>query len=100
MLALLNCGRIGSSSLHHSRARARSTLAGRRNCINTIMNLIRYFAMDKYAVYIWGSYGVSFVLLAGEVLMLIKRKRNLARRANAQIESHDSQLETSFQEIQ
>ena len=54
--------------------------------------------MGGYALYVWGSYGVTFVLLGGEVLMLMKRKRDLAKRENRQFEDHDSQLETSFQE--
>ena len=64
------------------------------------MGLIRYFATDKYAVYIWGSYGVTFLLLAAEVLMLLKRKRNLTRRHSPKPESRDPRFETSFQEIQ
>jgi heme exporter protein D len=28
-----------------------------------------------YAFYIWGSYGVTFALLAIEVVLLMKRKR-------------------------
>lgn len=63
------------------------------------MGIIRYFATDKYAVYVWGSYGVTFVLLGAEVLMLLKRKRNLARRGEKS-ESHDSQFAASFQESQ
>jgi heme exporter protein CcmD len=64
------------------------------------MGLLKYFATDKYAVYVWGSYGVTFLLLGAEVLMLIKRKRNLARRHSPKVESRDSKFETSFQEIQ
>ena len=54
--------------------------------------------MGGYAVYVWGSYGVTFVLIAGEVLMLLKRKRHLARRENPAYE--DSPLKASFQETQ
>ena len=64
------------------------------------MGLIRYFATDRYAVYIWGSYGITFVLLAAEVLMLWKRKRNLSRRVEPTFEAHDRSLKTSFQESQ
>ena len=70
------------------------------NRVDKIMNLIRYFATDKYAVYVWGSYGVTFVLLAGEVLMLLKRKRNLAKRAAPQPVSSESRLNTSLQGVQ
>lgn len=31
--------------------------------------------MGGYALYVWGSYGVTFVLLGAEVLMLVSRKR-------------------------
>lgn len=39
--------------------------------------------MGGYGLYVWGSYGVTLVLLGGEVIMLWKRKRDLANRANA-----------------
>jgi hypothetical protein len=43
---------------------------------------------------------VTFVLLGGEVLMLLKRKRDLAHRENPQeFANNSSQLENSFQEI-
>jgi heme exporter protein D len=56
--------------------------------------------MGGYGLYVWGSYGVTFVLLAGEVLMLLKRKRDLARRESPRDFADHSQLENSFQEIQ
>jgi heme exporter protein D len=34
-----------------------------------------FFAMGGYAFYVWGSYGVTFALLAIEVFLLMKRKR-------------------------
>ena len=34
-----------------------------------------FLAMGGYAFYVWGSYGVTFVLLAIEVFVLLKRKR-------------------------
>jgi len=57
--------------------------------------------MGGYALYVWGSYGATFVLLGGEVLMLLKRKRDLARRENPQkFAARNSQLESSLQELQ
>jgi heme exporter protein D len=47
------------------------------------MNWSKFFSMGGYAFYVWGSYGVTFVLLGGEVLMLLKRKRNLAKRESS-----------------
>ncbi|HYX30131.1 MAG TPA: heme exporter protein CcmD [Pyrinomonadaceae bacterium] len=64
------------------------------------MGIYHYLATDKYAVYIWGSYGVTFVLLAAEVLMLLKRKRDLKRRVEPEFEARDSSFKTSFQESQ
>ncbi|TMH23194.1 MAG: heme exporter protein CcmD [Betaproteobacteria bacterium] len=34
-----------------------------------------FFAMGGYGFYVWGAYGVSFALLALEVFLLMKRKR-------------------------
>jgi heme exporter protein D len=59
-----------------------------------------FFRMGGFGLYVWGSYGITFVLLAGEVLMLWKRKRNIARRANPEIASSETQLNTSLQGIQ
>jgi len=64
------------------------------------MGIIRYFATDRYAVYIWGSYGITFLLMAVEVFMLLRRKRKVARRADAESESPESRFATSFQESQ
>jgi len=64
------------------------------------MNWSKFFSMGGYALYVWGSYGVTFVLLGGEVLMLLKRKRDLARRESPQFRTRNSQLDSSFQETQ
>ena len=56
----------------------------------------KFFSMGGYAVYVWGSYGLAFVLMVGEVLMLLKRKRNLVKREKPAYE--DSSLNASFQE--
>ena len=59
-----------------------------------------FFSMGGFGLYVWGSYGITFVLLAGEVLMLWKRKRNIARRESPEIASSETQLNTSLQGIQ
>jgi heme exporter protein D len=48
------------------------------------MNWSKFFSMGGYALYVWGSYGVTFILLGAEVLMLLKRKRDLARTESSQ----------------
>ena len=37
--------------------------------------MTEFFAMGGYAFYVWGAYGVTFALLAVEVFLLMKRKR-------------------------
>ena len=34
-----------------------------------------FFNMGGYAFYVWGSYGVTFLLLATEIYLVMKRKR-------------------------
>ena len=34
-----------------------------------------FFAMGGYAFYVWGSYAVTFILLAAEIILLAKRSR-------------------------
>ena len=34
-----------------------------------------FFAMGGYAWYVWGSYGVTFLVLLAEILLLRKRAR-------------------------
>ena len=34
-----------------------------------------FLAIGGYGGYIWGAYGVTFALLAVEVIVLLKRKR-------------------------
>lgn len=35
-----------------------------------------FFAMGGHAFYVWGSYAVTLVLLATEVLLLVLRRRS------------------------
>ncbi|MDX6443857.1 MAG: hypothetical protein QOH71_931 [Blastocatellia bacterium] len=65
------------------------------------MDWSKFFSMGGYALYVWGSYGVTFILLGAEVLVLLKRKRDLARKESPeQGSARNSQLESSFQENQ
>jgi heme exporter protein D len=58
-------------------------------------SLSEFIAMGGYGFYVWGSYGVTLVLLGGEVIMLLKRKRDLSRRATSpQLETRNPKLET------
>jgi heme exporter protein D len=65
------------------------------------MDWSKFFSMGGYALYVWGSYGVTFVLLGAEVLMLLKRKRDLKRyESSPELAARHSQLESSLQENQ
>jgi heme exporter protein D len=41
-----------------------------------------FFAMGGYALYVWGSYGVTLGLLATEVMLLVIRKRTVLEHLN------------------
>jgi heme exporter protein D len=55
--------------------------------------------MGGYGVYVWPSYAVTFALLALEVLMIIKRKRAIAKTTalrDGKLETRNSKLETAL----
>lgn len=37
--------------------------------------MTEFFAMGGHAFYVWGSYGVTFLLLGVEILLLLRRSR-------------------------
>jgi heme exporter protein D len=39
-----------------------------------------FFAINGYALYVWGSYTVTAVLIAAELWLLARRRRTLLRR--------------------
>ena len=39
-----------------------------------------FFAMGGYAFYVWGSFGVTAILMILEVILLRRRKQQLVRR--------------------
>ena len=47
-----------------------------------------FFAMGGYAFYVWGSYAVTAVLMIGEVVLVMRRRRDvlvrLARTVSAE----------------
>jgi heme exporter protein D len=38
-----------------------------------------FFDMGGYALYVWGSYGVTFILIALELVLLALRRRAILR---------------------
>jgi heme exporter protein D len=41
------------------------------------MNWSKFFSMGGYAFYVWGSYLIAFLVMGGEVVLLIKRRNSL-----------------------
>ena len=44
------------------------------------MNWAKFFSMGGYALYVWGSYAAALIVMGGEVIFLLRRKRTLAAR--------------------
>ncbi|MDO8891770.1 MAG: heme exporter protein CcmD [Sulfurimicrobium sp.] len=40
-----------------------------------------FFHMGGYGLYVWGSYAVTFILVAGEILLLRARRQNALKQA-------------------
>jgi heme exporter protein D len=43
------------------------------------MTVGEFFAMNGYAFYVWGSYGVAFFIFAVEIVLVRKRRKNALR---------------------
>jgi len=41
-----------------------------------------FFAMGGYALYVWGSFGVTALVMAIEAILLVRRRRTLLRRVS------------------
>lgn len=46
------------------------------------MNWSEFFSMGGYGLYVWGSYATAFVLIVGEVVVLLRRHRSLRKRVS------------------
>jgi heme exporter protein D len=43
------------------------------------MNWKEFFSMGGYGFYVWGSYLAAFVVMAGEVVLLMRRRKSCKR---------------------
>lgn len=61
-------------------------------------SLSEFINMGGYGFYVWGSYGVTVVLLAAEIITLRSRKRRVAQQTavRRKLESPNSKLETAL----
>jgi heme exporter protein D len=48
------------------------------------MNWSEFFSMGGYALYVWGSYLTTLIVLGGEVVLLMKRTKSLRKRNSRQ----------------
>ena len=39
-----------------------------------------FFAMGGYALYVWGAYALTMVVMVSEVVLLVLRRRSLVER--------------------
>ncbi len=53
--------------------------------------ITEFFAMDGYAVYVWVSYGLSFLGSTGLVLMAVSRRQKASARL-ARLEAQEAAL--------
>ncbi|HEX5702244.1 MAG TPA: heme exporter protein CcmD [Pyrinomonadaceae bacterium] len=61
-------------------------------------SLSEFINMGGYGFFVWGSYGVTFILLAAELIMLRARKKRLSEKAalRRKLETRNSELETAL----
>ena len=50
-------------------------------------SVAEFFAMGGYGFYVWGSYGVTAVLIAAEIVLLVSSGRTLRARAGRMADS-------------
>ena len=57
-----------------------------------------FISMGGYGFFVWGSYGVAFLLLAAEIIMLRSRKRRVIEQTavRRQLDTRNSKLETDL----
>jgi heme exporter protein D len=44
-----------------------------------------FLSMGGYGLYVWGSYAVTFALIAAEIVLVAKRRRDVLRMLRASI---------------
>lgn len=44
------------------------------------MSAAEFFAMGGYGFYVWGSYGVTALLIIAEIIWVIQRRKALQKR--------------------
>lgn len=55
------------------------------------MTWSEFFSMGGYAFYVWGSYLVTLLVMGGEVVFLLRRKKSLRAPARRSLENRGKQ---------
>ncbi len=53
------------------------------------MTLAEFIHMGGYAPYVWGSYGLAFVVLLANLLAPWRRRRKLLREISVQVQNSE-----------
>ena len=51
-----------------------------------------FFSMGGYGVYVWGSYFMTVVCIAGEIILILKRRRTLHKHLGLIHESTEKEI--------
>ena len=57
-----------------------------------------FFAMGGYAFYVWGSFGVTAVLMILEVILLRRRRQQLLRRLGRSVRTRNQRRPVQSEE--
>ena len=49
-----------------------------------------FLSMGGYGLYVWGSYAVTFALIAAEIALVTKRRRNVLRELRASVAQRET----------
>jgi heme exporter protein D len=49
-----------------------------------------FLSMGGYGLYVWGSYAVTLALIAAEIVLVAKRRRNVLLELRASVGQHDT----------
>lgn len=49
-----------------------------------------FLSMGGYGLYVWGSYAVTFALIAAEIALVAKRRRNVLRELRASVAQRET----------
>lgn len=49
------------------------------------MNISEFFHAGGYGFYIWGSFGMTFLLMGGEIMLVKNQRRTILKRLSRMI---------------